>query len=99
MNFRRRLCTAALIAALPLASQAQNNTLLFNSIYPPQNAFTKMIVKPWAEKIAQVTEGRVKVDVAPSSLAAPRKVSSDSVRAAPASSPSSLAACSRASMK
>lgn len=73
MNFRRRLCTAALIAALPLASQAQNNTLLLNSVLAPQNPMTKMIVKPWAEKIAQVTEGRVKVDVAPSSLAAPQQ--------------------------
>ena len=55
MNFRRRLCTAALIAALPLASQAQNNTLLLNSVLAPQNPMTKMIVKPWAEKSAQVT--------------------------------------------
>jgi TRAP-type C4-dicarboxylate transport system substrate-binding protein len=34
---------------------------------------TSIVIKPWAEKIGQVTEGRVKVDVAPSSLAAPNQ--------------------------
>lgn len=73
MNIRRTLCVAALASLLPLASQAQNNTLLLNSFLAPQHPVTRIVIKPWAEKVAQVTEGRVKVDVAPASLAAPNQ--------------------------
>ena len=73
MNFRRTLCTTALMMALPLGAMAQSQSLLLNSFLAPQHPVTSMVVKPWAEKIAQVTEGRVKVDVAPSSLAAPHQ--------------------------
>ncbi|WP_322317345.1 TRAP transporter substrate-binding protein DctP [Hydrogenophaga sp.] len=47
--------------------------MLLNSFLAPQHPVTNMVIKPWAEKIGQVTEGRVKVDVAPSSLAAPNQ--------------------------
>lgn len=73
MNLRRSLCTVLLCSALPLAAQAQSNTLLLNSFLAPQHPVTRIVIKPWAEKIGQVTEGRVKVDVAPSSLAAPHQ--------------------------
>lgn len=73
MIFRRSLCAAALLAALPLSSMAQNTSLLLNSFLAPQHPVTHMVIKPWAEKVGQVTEGRVKVDVAPSSLAAPQQ--------------------------
>lgn len=73
MNFRRRLLTTALLLTLPLGVQAQSNNLLLNSFLAPTHPVTSMVVKPWAEKIGQVTEGRVKVDVAPSSLAAPNQ--------------------------
>lgn len=73
MIFRRTLCAAALLAALPLSAMAQNSKLLLNSFLAPQHPVTSMVIKPWAEKIGQVTEGRVKVDVAPSSLAAPHQ--------------------------
>ena len=73
MNFRRTLCTTALLLALPLGAMAQSNSLLLNSFLAPQHPVTSMVIKPWAEKIGQATEGRVKVDVAPSSLAAPHQ--------------------------
>lgn len=73
MIFRRTLCASALLMALPLGAMAQNTSLLLNSFLAPQHPVTNMVIKPWAEKIGQVTEGRVKVDVAPSSLAAPNQ--------------------------
>jgi TRAP-type C4-dicarboxylate transport system substrate-binding protein len=73
LKLRRHLCAAMLCAALPLGAHAQNNTLLLNSFLAPQHPVTSMIIKPWAERVAQATEGRVKIDVAPSSLAAPNQ--------------------------
>ena len=73
MIFRRTLCATALLMALPIGAMAQSSNLLLNSFLAPQHPVTNMVIKPWAEKIGQVTEGRVKVDVAPSSLAAPNQ--------------------------
>ena len=73
MNLRRSLLACALTLTLPLSGIAQSNTLLLNSFLAPQHPVTSMVIKPWAERIGQVTEGRVKVDVAPSSLAAPHQ--------------------------
>jgi len=73
VNFRRTLCTTALLLALPMGAIAQGNNLLLNSFLAPQHPTTSLVIKPWAEKVGQVTEGRVKVDVAPSSLAAPHQ--------------------------
>lgn len=73
MNIRRSLCAAALASLLPFSAQAQNNALLLNSFLAPQHPVTRVVIKPWAEQVAQVTEGRVRVDVAPASLAAPNQ--------------------------
>jgi len=73
MIFRRTLCATALLMALPIGAMAQSSNLLLNSFLAPQHRVTNMVIKPWAEKIGQVTEGRFKVDVAPSSLAAPNQ--------------------------
>lgn len=73
MNIRRTLCTSALLMALPLGVMAQNSKLLLNSFLAPQHPVTNMVIKPWAEKVSQATDGRVRVDVAPSSLAAPHQ--------------------------
>jgi len=73
MSLRRCLCATAMLVTLPFAATAQSNNLLLNSFLAPQHPVTSMVIKPWAEKIGQVTEGRVKVDVAPSSLAAPHQ--------------------------
>lgn len=73
MIFRRTLCATALLMALPFGATAQSSNLLLNSFLAPQHPVTNMVIKPWAEKVGQVTEGRLKVDVAPSSLAAPNQ--------------------------
>lgn len=73
MNLRRQLFRTALMLALPLGAVAQTSNLLVNSFLAPQHPVTNMVIKPWAEKVGQVTEGRVKLDVAPSSLAAPHQ--------------------------
>ncbi|MGE3488266.1 MAG: TRAP transporter substrate-binding protein DctP [Nitrospira sp.] len=73
MIFRRTMCAIALLTVLPLGAIAQNTNLLLNSHLPPQNPLTNMVIKPWAERIGQVTEGRVKVELAPTSLAAPNQ--------------------------
>jgi TRAP-type C4-dicarboxylate transport system substrate-binding protein len=69
--FTRRTITALLVAAgLPLAASAQT-TLLFNSFIQTQHPVNVRILKPWAEDVAKATQGRVKIDIPPSSLAAP----------------------------
>lgn len=73
MQLKRMLTTAAVAALLPVAAQAQNTTLLMNSFLAPQHPVTRVVIKPWAEKVTAATEGRVKIDVAPNSLAAPHQ--------------------------
>ena len=64
--FQRRTLTAMLFAAaLPLAAQAQQTTLLFNSFIQPQHPINTRVFKQWVEDVAKATEGRVKLDVAP----------------------------------
>lgn len=74
MLTRRTLITAAAAAALPLATRAQTTrqtTLLFNSFIQPQHPVNTRIFKPWTDEIAKATQGRVRIDMPPSSLAAP----------------------------
>lgn len=81
MRIKNLLATAALLATLPTVAQAQQNqTLLLNSFLAPQHPVTRVVIKPWAEKVTAATEGRVKVDVAPTSLAAPHQQLSSVVK-------------------
>lgn len=73
MNFRNIICASALSLTLPTFAFAETTKLLANSFLSPQHPVTKMVFKPWVEKIAEVTEGRVVVDLAPASLAAPHQ--------------------------
>lgn len=73
MKLHNLVCAATLSAALPLTAVAETTHLLFNSFLAPQHPVTRDVVKPWAEKVAEVTNGRVVVQVAPSSLAAPHQ--------------------------
>jgi TRAP-type C4-dicarboxylate transport system substrate-binding protein len=73
MFIRKFICSVAGAVLLPFAAHAQNHTLLLNSFLSPQHPVTRDVIKPWAERVAEVTEGRVKVDVAPASLAAPNQ--------------------------
>lgn len=61
---------AAPIVTFGLAAHAET-TLLFNSFLPPQHPINTRVLKPWAEDIAKATEGRVRIEIAPASLAAP----------------------------
>lgn len=70
MSFIHTLCTTALLT-IPLGALAQSTTLLVNSFLSPTHPVTSIVMKPWAEKVGQVTDGRVKMDLAPASLAAP----------------------------
>ncbi|MBL8342623.1 MAG: TRAP transporter substrate-binding protein DctP [Rubrivivax sp.] len=71
MRFLRIAMGAALGVSLSWSAHAQGTSLLLNSFLAPQHPVTRIVIKPWAERVTAATEGRVKVDVAPASLAAP----------------------------
>lgn len=75
MTARRQLivtaCLAAFAAVLPLAATAQSTTILLNSFIPPQHPFNTRVLKPWTDDVTKATDGRVKFDIPPSSVAAP----------------------------
>lgn len=60
---------AALIGAAG-AAQAQTK-LLLSHIFPAQHPLVTQVLTPWATDVERVTQGRVKVEFAPSSLAPP----------------------------
>lgn len=71
--FRRRTLAALILAAsVPVAAQAQT-TILFNSFIPPTHPINTRVLKGWVADLEKATEGRVKFDVPPSSLAAPHQ--------------------------
>jgi TRAP-type C4-dicarboxylate transport system substrate-binding protein len=72
MRFKHLLFAAAISVVIPVSALAETN-LLLNSFLAPQHPVTRIVIKPWAEKISAATEGRVKIDVAPTSLAAPNQ--------------------------
>lgn len=59
------------LAAIGTTAHAQK-TLLFNMFMAPQDPFNTLVMKPWAEDVAKATDGRVKIEFAPASLAAPQ---------------------------
>ena len=61
----------ALCLALPLSALAQQTTILFNSFIQPQHPVNVRIFRPWADDINKATQGRVKIDIPTTSLAAP----------------------------
>lgn len=68
MTIRTVLAAAALALALPARA---DTTLLFNSFLAPQHPINTRVLKPWADDIEKATAGRVKIQIAPASLAAP----------------------------
>lgn len=73
MKYKCLFSAILLSACVPIAASAKSVTLLLNSFLSPQQPVTSSVIKPWAEKVGKVTEGRVKVEVAPASLAAPQQ--------------------------
>ena len=61
----------AVVAPGVTKSQAQT-TILFNSYEPPDGA-NRRVVEAWGKDIERVTEGRVKLQFPPSSLAPPNQ--------------------------
>ncbi len=55
----------------PLAAQAADVTLALSSWLPPRHPIVVNAIKPWAEKVEEVTEGRVSVRVLGKPLGSP----------------------------
>jgi TRAP-type C4-dicarboxylate transport system substrate-binding protein len=67
------VCSAIALSGSMLfgtAAHAQT-TLVINAFLPPQDTLNTKIIKPWAEDVARATDGRVKVRILPTSIAAP----------------------------
>ncbi len=74
MGYRGALCAATVVAAV-LASPATAETVLtFNNFLPTTHGQTVDVFVPWAAKVEEVTEGRVRVEMLPSTLAAPPRM-------------------------
>lgn len=72
MNIKT-LLGAGVLALATVGAVAQAETkLLFNMFMAPQDPFNTLVLKPWAEDVAKATDGRVKIDFAPASMAAPQ---------------------------
>jgi TRAP-type C4-dicarboxylate transport system substrate-binding protein len=61
------------LAVVAVSAQAvrAETTLLFNQWVPHTHHFHARIVKPWADRVTQATEGRVKINFTTASLGAP----------------------------
>ncbi|WP_395065011.1 TRAP transporter substrate-binding protein DctP [Paraburkholderia silvatlantica] len=71
-----RGCCAALLATLGMALPAMAHaatTLVVNAFLPPQHIFNVDVMKPWAEDVERVTQGRVKVVFPPTSIGSPQQ--------------------------
>jgi TRAP-type transport system periplasmic protein len=70
-----RLIAAPLVAlamALPAMAHAAT-TLVVNAFLPPQHIFNVEVMKPWAEDVERVTQGRVKIVFPPTSIGSPQQ--------------------------
>tara|TARA_R110000851_G_scaffold278768_1_gene431975 strand:+ start:110497 stop:111516 length:1020 start_codon:yes stop_codon:yes gene_type:complete len=72
MNIKNLLGAGVLaLAAIGTAAQAETK-LLFNMFMAPQDPFNTLVLKPWAEDVIKATDGRVKIEFAPASMASPQ---------------------------
>ncbi len=62
---------AALVIACGPAAASAETTWVANCYPPPQHVVCKDILKPWADAVADATEGRVKVRIMAKSMAPP----------------------------
>ncbi len=74
MGFSAELCATTLTATILASSAAAETVLTFNNFLPVTHGQTVDVFVPWAEKVAEVTEGRVRVNLLPSTLAAPPRM-------------------------
>lgn len=66
----KALTLAAALLAVAGTASAQTK-LLLSHIFPAQHPLVTQVLTPWAADVDRVTQGRVKVEFAPSSLAPP----------------------------
>ena len=66
------LAATGLLAAAGTAAQAQTVLTMSNWV-PPQHPIVLYIMKPWADQVAKVTSGRVRVQMLPKAIAAPNQ--------------------------
>jgi len=66
------LAATATLAVAGTAAQAQTVLTLSNWV-PPTHPIVVYIMKPWADQVAKVTNGRVKVQMLPKAIAAPNQ--------------------------
>lgn len=72
MTFLRAL-TAASVLAMATPATAQT-PILFNNFLSPNDEVNTMVIYPWTEDVARVTEGRVTIGNTESSLAPPPEI-------------------------
>ncbi|MEP7282569.1 MAG: TRAP transporter substrate-binding protein [Rubrivivax sp.] len=65
-TFLRSVAAAAATFALAPSVQAQDVTLRFHQMLPPQATIPAKAIKPWAEKVEKESGGRIKVQLFPS---------------------------------
>ncbi len=70
-NFKQAVLPVVMIAASLLAAPLQAETLNMSNWVPQTHFIFTDILKPWADEVEKVTEGRVKVKILPKALGAP----------------------------
>ena len=70
MTIAASMASVLIAMTVSLAVSAQVK-ILFNSFEPPGGAIFPGAIKPWIAEVERVTEGRVKIEVPPTSLAPP----------------------------
>ena len=60
--FKTMLAAAAAMGAMTVASMAQDVTLRFHQMLPPQATIPAKAIKPWIEKVQADSGGRIKVE-------------------------------------
>ncbi|MBS0316986.1 MAG: TRAP transporter substrate-binding protein DctP [Proteobacteria bacterium] len=73
MLHRRLFISAALAATVALGAgpARADTTLVINAFLPAQDPMNTKVLKPWAEAVEKATAGRVRVQIPPTSVAAP----------------------------
>ena len=61
-TFSKMLAAAAALGAMTVASMAQEVTLRFHQMLPPQATIPAKAIKPWIEKVQADSGGRIKIE-------------------------------------
>lgn len=64
-------CACAGFAAAPAHAAT---TLVINQLLPPGDAFNREVLRPWAEDVAKVTQGRVRISLPSAPVAPPNQL-------------------------